>query len=136
LKTDEETVTLVVNLIANGCPVQAIVRVLGYDERTVADWLHRAGAHLEQVHQQQVRPLALEHVQVDEIRLKLQGMILWVAMAIMVGTRLWLGAAISEHRDKHLIRDIAETVRTWALPGALVIAFDGLAAYPKAFVLV
>lgn len=129
LKTDEERVTLVVNLMANGCPVQAIVRVFGFDERTVADWVRRAGGHAERVHQQMVHPLDLGQVQVDEIRLKLQGVILWVAMALMVGTRLWLGASVREH----LIRAIAEIVRAWALPGALVIAFDGLAAYPKAF---
>ena len=40
---DIETVTRVVTLMAHGCPLQAIVVAFGVDERTVADWLRRAG---------------------------------------------------------------------------------------------
>ena len=36
LRTPEETVTLVLTLLAYGCPVQAIVVAFGFDERTVA----------------------------------------------------------------------------------------------------
>ena len=39
LRTPAETVTLVVTLIAHGCPLQAIVVAFGCDERTVADGL-------------------------------------------------------------------------------------------------
>jgi transposase-like protein len=133
LRTDEQTVTLVVTLLGHGCPRPAIVAAFGLDERTVADWQARAGQQAQRVHEHQVRPLALGQVQVDEIRLKLQGVIVWVAMAIAVGSRLWLGAAVSEQRDKALIQRIAAVVRAWALPGPLLIAFDGFAAYPNAF---
>jgi transposase-like protein len=43
LRTSAETVTLVVTLLAHGCPLQAIVIAFGVDERTVASWLARAG---------------------------------------------------------------------------------------------
>src|SRR5256714_6716343 len=43
LRTSAETVSLVVTLLAHGCPLQAIVVAFGYDERTVAGWLGRAG---------------------------------------------------------------------------------------------
>jgi transposase-like protein len=43
LRTSAETVSLVVTLMAHGCPLQAIVVAFGYDERTVACWLARAG---------------------------------------------------------------------------------------------
>ena len=43
LRTAAETVALVVTLLAHGCPVQAIVAALGFDERTVADWWARSG---------------------------------------------------------------------------------------------
>ena len=36
LHTVAETVSLVVTLLAHGCPVQAIVAAFGFDERTVA----------------------------------------------------------------------------------------------------
>src|SRR5262249_3085815 len=44
LRTSAETVSLVVTLLAHGCPLQAIVGGLGYDERTVAGWVARGGA--------------------------------------------------------------------------------------------
>ena len=43
LRTAAETVSLVVTLLAHGCPVQAIVAAFGFDERTVADWWARSG---------------------------------------------------------------------------------------------
>jgi transposase-like protein len=49
LRTPTETVTLVVTLLAHGCPVQAIVAAFGFDERTVANWLDRAGVHCRAV---------------------------------------------------------------------------------------
>src|SRR6266567_1961965 len=42
LRTSAETVSLVVTLLAHGCPLQAIVVAFGYDERTVASWAARA----------------------------------------------------------------------------------------------
>lgn len=44
--------------------------------------------------------LNLGQVQVDEIRGKLQGAIVWVAMAIAVATRLWLDGAASVARGQ------------------------------------
>jgi transposase-like protein len=43
LRTASETVSLVVTLLAHGCPGQAIVAACGFDERTVAAWWTRAG---------------------------------------------------------------------------------------------
>ena len=54
LKTDPVQVLLVITLLANGCPIQAIVAAFGFDERTVKDWWQRAGEHCQQVHQRGV----------------------------------------------------------------------------------
>src|SRR6266853_1132243 len=43
LRTSAETVSLVVTLLAHGCPLPAIVVAFGYDERTVAGWVARGG---------------------------------------------------------------------------------------------
>ena len=72
LRTDEQLVTWAVGLVAWGCPVAAIVAVFGVDERTVADWLHRAGTYAEAFHHQHIQEHDLQQVQVDEIRLKMQ----------------------------------------------------------------
>jgi hypothetical protein len=90
-------VTLVITLLAHGCPLQAIVVAFGFDERTVASWLRRAGVHGQAVQASLVeQPRDLGQVQADEIRVKKQGGMVWMALAIMVKTRLWLGGEVSE----------------------------------------
>src|SRR6266571_9201372 len=51
LRKPTELIVIVVTLLAYGCPIQAIVHAFGLDERTVASWRDRAGAHCERVHQ-------------------------------------------------------------------------------------
>jgi transposase-like protein len=91
LRTPRDLVMIVVTLVAYGCPTQAIVHAYGLDERTVAAWRDRAGKHCQQVHEALVVQghLDLQHVQIDEIRVKGYRMIAWMGMAIMVSTRLW-----------------------------------------------
>ena len=133
LRHSVDTVALVVTLLAHGCPLQAIVAAFGLDERTVKSWQERAGQHCQAVHQTLVQvPRDLEHVQADEIRVKAQGQVLWLAMALMVRTRLWLGGVISPQRDRHLIGRLAQQIRACALCRPLLICVDGLAAYVSA----
>jgi transposase-like protein len=135
LKTDSITVMLVLTLMAYGCPRKAIVKAFGFDERTIKKWWLRAGEHCEAIHEQIVgqSQLDLEHVQADEIKAKTQGGSVWMAFAMMVSTRLWLGGAVSEKRDKHLIRQVADKVRQVALCRPLLLAVDGLPSYVGAF---
>ncbi|MBE7554172.1 MAG: hypothetical protein HS126_24175 [Anaerolineales bacterium] len=76
--------------------------------------------------------LNLQQVQADEIKVKTQGGTMWLAMAMMVSTRLWLGGAISPHRDKGLIQALADQIQAIALCRPL-LAVDGLPSYVKAF---
>src|SRR5215510_4027096 len=115
LHTSAETVVRVVTLLAHGCPVQAIVAAFGLDERTVADWWARSGHQSQAVHEYLVeQPRDLGQVQADELRIKKQGGIVWMALAMMVKTRLWLGGEVSEQRDMPLIRRLIERVRRCA----------------------
>jgi transposase-like protein len=133
LRTAAETVTLVVTLLAYGCPVQAIVMAFGLDERTVQDWRARAGQHCQGVHEHLVQqPRDLGQVQADEIRVKLQGSIVWLAMAMQVSTRLWLGASLSPQRNLALITALIQEVRACALCRPLLFCMDGLQAYVHA----
>jgi len=135
LKTDPVQVMLVISLLAHGCPVQAIVAALGFDERTVKSWWQRAGEHCQAVHEHKVEKsqLDLGQVQADEIKAKVQGGVVWLALAMMVSTRLWLGGVISQRRDKTLIQQLADKVRGMALCRPLLIAVDGLPSYVTAF---
>lgn len=133
LRKPEWLITLVVKLIANGCTVQAIVRTFELDERTVARWIERAGKHCQQVHEERIvqKGLDLQHVQVDEISAKGYKMVAWMAMAIMVPTRLWLGGIVSQKRDHHLTDRLLRLVRACCIPlVSLLICCDGFAAYP------
>jgi len=128
LHHEAELFFTVVTLLAHGCPLQAVVAAYQLDERTVADWQARAGQHSQAVHEHLVeQPRDLGHVQADEIRAKLQGMVVWVAMAIMVGTRLWLGGVVSPHRDEALVTRLMAKVRACALARPLLICVDGFA---------
>jgi transposase-like protein len=134
-RTPEATIAVVLTLVAYGCPIAAIEVAFGFQRRTVQQWVDAAGEHCERIHQHLVlKPRDLEHVQADELRVKTQGNIMWMAMAVMVSTRLWLGGAISASRDKALIRRLVDLVRACASPGyPLLVATDGLVTYVKAF---
>ena len=126
LRTSAETVVLVVTLLAHGCPVQAIVAAFGFDERTIADWWARSGRQGQGVHEYLVeQPRDLGQVQADELRVKKQGGIVWMALAMMVKTRLWLGGEVSEQRDMTLIRRLIERVRHCAARRPLLVCTDG-----------
>jgi hypothetical protein len=128
------TVLLVLTLLAYGCPVQAIVVAFGFDERTVKGWWQRAGQHCQAVHEQLIgqSQLDLQQVQADEIKVKTQGGTIWMAMAMMVPSRLWLGGVISPKRDLSLIQSLVDQVRAIALCRPLLVAVDGLVSYVSA----
>jgi transposase-like protein len=124
LGTAAETVSLVVTLLAHGCPVQAIVAAFGFDERTRADWWTRSGRQSQAVHEYLVeQPRDLRQMQADELRVKKQCDIVWMAMAMMVKTRLWLGGEVSEQRDMPLIRRLIERVRRCAAAPSTVVLY-------------
>src|SRR3970282_2686988 len=124
-----ELMVIVATLIAHGCPLQAIVAAYHLDERTVMSWQARVGRHCQRVHEHLVqRPRDLEHVQADEIRVKGQGKIVWLAMAIMVSTRLWLGGVVGRRRNEELILSLGQSMRSCALGRTPLIGVDGLLA--------
>ncbi len=134
LRTPEEVIVSVVTLLAYGCPPQASVHALSVDERTVARWHQRAGAHCQRVHEEQVMAgkLDLVHVQADEIRAKGWKMIPWMAMALMVSTRVWVGGTVSLTRDRHLADQLVQMVKACCQPlRAVLVLTDGWSASPN-----
>lgn len=67
LRKPTELIVIVVTLLAYGCPVQAIVKAFGLDERTIALWRDRAGKQCQRVHEAMIQQadLTLSHVQAD-----------------------------------------------------------------------
>jgi transposase-like protein len=126
-------VVTVVTLLAFGCPRQAIVAAFGLDERTVADWQRGGGRQGERVHRPLVQAgrVTLGQGQADELRVRIRGGIVWLAMSISVATRLWLGGAVSATRDRALIRTALMHVAACGPVAALLVCTDGLASYPR-----
>jgi transposase-like protein len=136
LHKDSALFLCVITLLTHGCPLPAIVAAFGLDERTVADWQHKAGEHCAAVHQHhlETKKLDLQHVQADELYAKRQGGRSWMAMAMAVPCRLWLGGVVSPVRNMDLIQQLVNMVRLAWLPGtALLICVDGLVSYVGAF---
>ena len=124
----------VMTLLAYGCPPQAVMAAYGLSDKTVRDWAKRAGQHCEGVHEQTVlrRQWDLEHIQADEIQVTAQGGILWMALVMVVSTRLWLGGVVSTTRGKDLIEACLGYAARCALCRPLLLAVDGLNMYLNA----
>jgi hypothetical protein len=122
----------VVTLLAHGCPTQAIVAAFGLDERTVARYQREAGAQCRRVHDHLVAAgqVALGQVQADELRVRIVGGVVWLASALTVASRLWLGGVVRVQRDRPLIRRLLARVRACGPVRALLLCTDGLASYP------
>lgn len=135
LKYDATTFAIVVTLLAHGCPIPAIVAAFDLDVRTVRAWLQKAGRQCEAVHRHFLgrQLLDLIHVQLDEIKVRVQGGYLWLASALRVSTRLWLGGAVSHRRNRALLAEVVAQVKTVALCRPLLLAVDGLNIYLKVF---
>jgi transposase-like protein len=124
-------VLAVVTLLSYGCPVQAIVAAFGLDERTVSRWQRESGLQCRRLHEHMVEAgkVALVQVQADEIRVKAVGAVYWLACALEVRSRLWLGGVISPRRDTALIRESLRRVRNCGAVEKILLVTDGLASY-------
>jgi IS1 family transposase len=133
LRKPTELIVVVITLLTYGCPIQAIVHAFGLDERTVARWRDRAGSHCKLLHQALVEQAALDlaHVQADEIRVKGRRMTVWMGLAMMVSTRLWLAGVVSLTRETGLAdRLLTQVRRCCQAVRPLLVCTDGWAAYP------
>lgn len=72
-----------------------------------------------------LQPHELGQVQADEIRVKRQGGIVWLALALAVPSRLWLGGVVSSQRDEALARALVALVRRAAARTGLLWSVDG-----------
>jgi len=133
LRKPTELIVIVVTLLTYGCPVQAIVKAFRFDERTIALWRDRAGKQCQRVHEtmMQQADLTLSHVQADEIRVKGRKQVIWMALAILVPTRLWLAGVVQPTRDTSLADRLFAQVRQWTKHiSAILVCVDGWPAYP------
>src|SRR5256886_4634234 len=132
--TAADVVTIVLTLLCHGCPIHAVVAAFGLDERTVAAWVTRAGRHCQQVHQHVVQQgqVDLQHVQADELWVKLVGRRVWLAMALAVPSRLWLGRCVGSPRGQGLLHTRLPKVRRCGPCLAMLVVGLRVASYVSA----
>ena len=128
-----ELIVTIVTLLAYGCPPQAIVAAFSLDERTVARWQRESGYQCRRLHEHLVQAggVLLSQVQADELRVRVVGGVVWLASAVSVSSRLWLGGVVQVRRDRQLIRSLLERVRACGAFQTLLLCTDGLSSYPK-----
>ena len=88
----------------------------------------RAGQQCQRVHHAIVEQgqLAVVPVQADEIRVKARGQVLWMGLALMVSTRLWVGGVVSQCRATTLADRLLRHVRACCRSAReLLICTDG-----------
>lgn len=135
LKTPQWVVAIVLTLLSCGCPVPAIVAAFQLDERTVGEWLEKAGHHAKEVQESIVcnGQVALGQVQGDEFYVKTQSGAVWIATAMSVFSRLFLWGAVSIERNTLLVTQVVEQVKAAAVPNQpLLWATDGFRAWQSA----
>jgi hypothetical protein len=103
------------------------VAAFGLDERTGADGWARSGRQGQAVQEYLVeQPRDLGQVPADALRGKQQGGSVWMALAMMVKTHVWLGGEVSAPRDMPLIRRLIERVHRGAAHRPLWVCTEGL----------
>lgn len=131
-------VTVILTLLAYGCPLGAIVVAFMLDERTVSDWQAKAGQQGKRIQEEVVcnSEVELGQVQADELFVKMQNGKVWMATAMSVFSRLFIWGEVSPRRDKSLVRrlfdKVAQAAKDTTQP--VLVAVDGFAGYPKAIV--
>jgi hypothetical protein len=78
------------------------------------------------------QPRDLGQVPAAALRVTQQGGSVWMALAMMVKTRLWLGGEVSEQRARPLLQRLSERVRRWATHRPLLCCTDGVGSYIRA----
>jgi hypothetical protein len=121
LRPSAEPVMRVVTVLAQGCPLPALVAAWGCDARTRAEGWARSGRPGHAVHAYLVAPPRdWGQGPAAALRGKQQGGIVWLAWALRGTTRVWRGGEVSAPRDLPLSRQRRERVRRGAAPGPLV----------------
>lgn len=125
---------LVLTLLIFGCPIPAIVMAFKIDERTLADWLDKAGEHAQRVQEHLVcqGQQGLGQVQADERWWRSQRGVLWLATAVSVASRLLIWGKVASGRTEEMIAEVVQHVhRAARLQSPILWASDGFATWKK-----
>ncbi len=131
LRSPAARVAQVLHAVAEGLSAQAAGRVFQLSETTVRSWVTRAGQHSQSLHNRLMHTLERAHVQLDELRLKLQGAaeVAWLWVAYDARTKLIPAFTLgprTQAQAHRLVHELAQRLAPACLP---VFSSDGLALY-------
>ena len=128
-----ELFAIVISLLAYGCPPKAVEMTFRLSQHTVRAWIVRSGQHCAAVHEATVgkQQWDLQHIQADEMKIKSQIGEMWMALVLMVRTRLWLGGSVDVKRSRAMLLDCFRQAARCAICRPLLIAVDGMNMYLK-----
>ncbi|WP_415784137.1 transposase [Deinococcus saxicola] len=132
LKTDFDVVFIILTLLIFGCPIPAVVAAFKVDERTLADWIDKAGEHAQRVQGHLVCQgnLELRQVQADELWCRSQRGVLWLATAMSVSARLLIWGKVASGRTEALMDAVVLQVhRATRLQSPILWATDGFSTW-------
>src|SRR3712207_2874599 len=139
LHKPQELVFVVLTLLAYGSPIQAIVAAFNLEMsgRSLAG-RKKPALSAGECTSTWWKPgtWKLSQVQADEVRVRVVGGVMWLAWALEVGSRLWLGGVVRVHRDCRLIRALLWRIRACGSTMEILLCTDGLACYAKQALLI
>jgi len=71
------------------------------------------------------------HVQADEIRVRVRGSVVWAALVLDVGSRLWLATAVVRRRDGLPVHLLLRRTLASVAGRAFLLAVAGFASYDE-----
>jgi IS1 family transposase len=105
------------------------------DERTVREWLARAGSLGKFIQKKYVcnGKLELGQVQADELCINTQKGKVWMATAMSVFSRLFIWGVVSVNRSQAMIEKLMKKVKSSAksINDTILFSVDGFKTYPK-----
>lgn len=130
LKTASKRVAMVLTGLGEGLDVSAATRVFGHRGETLRRWLTRAGMHSEMLHEEVMAGMRAEHVQLDEMKIDLKGMVnQWLWVAIEAKSKVLLSLKVGP-RSQALAYALVHSLVGVLAPGcAPLYTSDGLAMY-------
>lgn len=111
--------------------IQGKLRIAQREEQTV----QLQAGEVPAVLQEEGKPVEFkeaEHASPDAMSAK-EADHMWMAMAMDVSTRLWLGGVVGVHRNRELILSLAQKVRSCAKHWNFLLSVDGLSCYITVF---
>ena len=130
LKTVTAKVEMVLIALGEGVDLSASEQIFRHSSETIRRWLTRAGMHSQGLHEEVMQNMQSEHVQLDEMKINLKGVLnQWLWVAIDAKSKVLLSLQVGP-RKQWVAHALVHSVVGIMVPGYVPLyTSDGLAMY-------